>query len=149
MPDEKNNMENYKLDSYLKLNKIGMKLEHDYKDLQYRLMNGALDIWDILAYCCYDCECLSLLNKKRNLINKWFSIFNLLNLPINYIYQTTVNNIKCFVTRFYFNNNLLNRYNIEDKNDEEHIKYEGAFTLKPDEKYLYCPINVIIWDYAS
>lgn len=148
MGDEKNKMENYKLDSYLKLNNIGMKLDHDYKDLQYRLMNGSLDIWDILAYCCYDCEWLSLLNKKRNLINKTFSIFNLLNLPINYIYQTTVNNIKCFVSRFYYNNGLLTRYNINDKDEEQHIKFEGAYTKQPDQKYLYKPLNTIISDFS-
>lgn len=145
--DEKNKLENFKLDAYLKLNKINLKLDHNYNDLQYKLMTNLFDISDIMAYCCYDCECLWLLNIKRNLIKKILSLLQLLNIPINYIYHTTANNIKCYISRIYINNNLLIKYNINDTSD--HIKFEGAYTIKPDIKFMYKPMNTIISDFIS
>lgn len=147
-PGEGNKMENYKLDSYLMLNNIKVKLEHNYEDLQYRLCKKQYDISDIIAYCCYDCEALERINTKRNIINKSLTLLTALNVPFNYIYNTLVNNIKCYITRTYFNAKLLHKYDIENPTEDAQT-YEGAYTVKPNDIYQYKPMNTIISDFTS
>lgn len=149
LPDEHKQLDNYKLDSYLILNKIQCKLEHNYEDLQYRLHKNITDITDIISYCLYDCIALHNLLIKRNLINKLIEWSQLLNLPLNHIiYNTQANFIKLYIIRKYFENNLICHYDI-NTTDAELCHYQGAITILPTNENLYKPMNIMGTDFSS
>lgn len=151
LPNEHKEIENYKLDSYLTYFNLQGKLDHNYEDLQYRLHTNITDISDIMAYCLYDCIALHKLIEKRNIIIKMFEWCKLLNLPLNYVlYQSQANLMKLYITRQYYENNLICHYDkIYVETDENKSKYQGAITLLPDSKYLYTPIDIMGIDFSS
>lgn len=66
--DTINKMNKFGLDDWLSVYGIGNKLEHDYKDIQYRLSQPKSSIGDIINYCVYDSYSLHLLEKKKSII---------------------------------------------------------------------------------
>lgn len=130
----KSEMKSYTLDSYLKLNKIEAKLEHNYKDMQMRLNENNCDISDIISYCLYDCYSLKLLDDKQKLIDDKLALIEIMNLPLNIVlYETISKMLEFSLIREYYKYGYVCQYNKKYDDNKTSMKYKGAYTQNIDE----------------
>ena len=90
MPDQRNEMESFKLAEYLKL--YNVKQKHSigtYRQLQERLAAFSVDVSLLAAYCIYDSYGLYLLNLKSRSIDRLLNLGNMLNVPLYHILYNT------------------------------------------------------------
>lgn len=138
IPREIKTMKNYKLDSYLELYKIGIKMDHDYVELQRRLNEREDDISDIISYCIYDCYALKLLDEKRKLIDDKLEMIEIMNLPMNFVlYETISKMLELSIIREYYNKGYICQYSKKYEEDKNKMKYKGAYTQSIKKEYQY------------
>ena len=132
MPAQRNAMESFKLDEYLKLYKVPQK----HKITSYRQLQESLatkeDISIIAAYCIYDSYALYLVNTKSMAIERLLNLGETLNVPLSYIlYNTQASNLGFQLMRKYVHAGFCIPY----KQICEKVPYQGAYTfLNEDEK---------------
>lgn len=147
MPDQRNAMESFKLNEYMRL--FGVKQKHSigtYKQLQEQLASGGGNVSGIAAYCIYDSYGLYLLNLKARAIERILNLGNMLNVPLYHIlYNTQANNLGFQLMRQYVNAG----YCISYKQICAKLPYQGAFTYLNEDYKLKIVKNVSSFDFTS
>jgi hypothetical protein len=125
-PAQRNSMEKFGLNEYLKIAGLPLKIEAgDYCVQQNRLSRRHHDITDLVEYCAYDAIALDKLNCKMGALDKLLSFGELLNLPLSHtLYNTQPSNLETFLLKMFVKENYLVSYVVI----EERLKYQGAYT---------------------
>ena len=147
MPDQRNAMESFKLNEYMRL--FGVKQKHSigtYRQLQEQLATSGTDVSVLAAYCIYDSYGLYLLNLKAKAIERILNLGNMLNVPLYHIlYSTQANNLGFQLMRQYVESGFCIPY----KQICEKLPYQGAFTYLNEDYKLKIAKNVPSFDFIS
>ncbi len=146
-PGQRNNMERFNLDEYLRMAGLQMK-QHigSYCELQKRLATPNADVTDLAAYCAYDSFSLAQLNEKLGALNKMLTIGMLLNVPLSFaLHNTQAQNIQLTLLRQF----KAEGYNVVYSPIDERERYEGAHTSVDISRAGQVLSNVVDLDYQS
>jgi hypothetical protein len=148
-PSNRNNMETYKLNDYLKIYNIPLKLDiesHTIMGQRLQAVNTHDDISDLISYSLYDSYGLYLLDKASHSLDRKLICTSVLNVPLyNGLYDTSASNITFQLLRKFNEAGCI--YNYDCKLEKQ--AYEGAYTYVNDDSKLKVQSNVASFDFVS